>query len=142
MIARLAKQAASSSSKRTSGDSEYNKKRQLKQKADEKLIARRRARVHAARNSLSSPETDASKLLRHAHQYGAAVSKMNRERIGNPNKIKRMNRYPNPEPKRRQEKSLIEFQDDNGGRRSRGSRKGQESRSSNPAAEGKEGKRG
>ena len=137
MIARLAKQAASSSSKRISGDSEYEKKRQLKQKADEKLIARRRARVHAARNSLSSPETDATKLLRHAHQYGAAVSKMNREKIGNPNKIKRMNRYPNPEPKRRQEKSLIEFQDNKGGRRSRGSggsHKGQESRSSNHAA--------
>ena len=139
MIARLAKQAASSSSKRISGDSEYEKKRQLKQKADEKLIARRRARVHAARNSLSSPETDASKLLRHAHQYGAAVSKMNREKIGNPNKIKRMNRYPNPEPKRRQKKSLIEFQDNKGGRRSRGSNgshKGQESRSSNHAAAG------
>ena len=109
MLKRLGALAATSSSRRKSGDSEYNRKKAKRQKADQNLMQRRRARVAAARSTLSSPESDASKMLRHAHQYGAAVSKMNRSRIGKPNRLKKINRYPNPEPKRRVEKSLVEF---------------------------------
>jgi hypothetical protein len=118
MLSRLGKQAANSSRRRVAGDSDYERKRVLKQKADKQLMARRRARVAAARTTLSSPETDASKLLRHAHQYGAAVSKMNRSRIGKPNHMQKMNRYPHPEPKRKSERTLVVFDGDerNGGK--------------------------
>ena len=113
MILRLGKNAAKSSRRRADGEQKYDQKRQLREKSDQQLMKRRKARVQAARSTLGSPESDAQKLLRHAHQYGHAVSKMNRERIGKPNRMKRMNRYPDPEPHRKKEKSLVMFEDDN-----------------------------
>ena len=120
MLARMGKVAALSSSTRHRSDGEYNRKRQLRQQTDQQMMARRKARVQAARSSLGSPESDASRLLRHAHQYGHAVSKMNRARIGKPNTIKRINRYPNPEPRRKSEKSLMVFEE--GGQRKTGNK--------------------
>ena len=104
MISRMGKIAALSAVKRSNGEQKYNQKRALRKEVDNQMLQRRRARVQAARSTLGSPESEAQRLLRHAHQYGEAVSKMNRSRIGKPNRMKRINRHPNPEPKRKQEK--------------------------------------
>jgi hypothetical protein len=112
MISRMGKIAALSAVKRSNGEQKYNQKRALRKEVDNQMLQRRRARVQAARSTLGSPESEAQRLLRHAHQYGEAVSKMNRSRIGKPNRMKRINRHPNPEPKRKQEKSLVTYEDE------------------------------
>lgn len=98
MLKNWAIRSANAATMRSASDAEYAKKRIAKETADRQALERRRARVQAAKKVLQKESTSSS-ILRHAHQYGAAVSKMNKAKLMQSNKFRKVNRYPNPVPK-------------------------------------------
>ena len=124
MLNNWAKRSANSASIRSAGDAEYARKRIARERADKMADSRRRARVQAARATLNVG-SEQQTILRHAHQYGAAVSKMNRAKLGKPNRMRKINRFPNPVPLRKREEMKRKK---NGRSRSEGHLRGPESR--------------
>ena len=102
MLNNWAKRSANAASIRAAGDAEYARKRIARERTNKLADVRRRARVQAARSTLRA-SGEQQTILRHAHQYGAAVSKMNRAKLGKPNRMRKINRFPNPVPLRKRE---------------------------------------
>ena len=98
MLKNWAMRSANAAAIRSAGDAEYARKRAEKERSEKKAAERRRARVQAARTATLIVGSEQQTILRHAHQYGAAVSKMNRAKLGKPNRMRKINRFPNPVP--------------------------------------------